>query len=135
MSSTLTVTNITATNLTDGGGTTSTFANVVDGSIKAYSEQDNSTNPVTVNQSLNQSSVTDSNLGHKIHNWTTAFSNNTYLGLVGVCGNRNSTTGTVRGIMPDAAWTTTAADVRYAYAPSTAEDITQAGMAVVGDLA
>ena len=118
-------------------GSTSLAANklpdMLSGSIKAYSEQDNS--GVTVNQSLNQSSVTDSNLGHKIHNWTTAFSNNTYLGLVGVCGNRNSTTGTVRGIMPDAAWTTTAADVRYAYAPSTAEDITQAGMAVVGDLA
>mgnify|MGYP003136387682 FL=1 len=133
MSSTLTVTNLTATNLTDGGGTTSTFANVVDGSIKAYSEQDNT--GVTVSQSLNQSSITDSSTGHKIHTWTTAFSTNTYLGLVGVCGNRNSTTGTVRGVMPDAAWTTTAADVRYAFAPSTAEDVTQTGMAVVGDLA
>ena len=133
MSSTLTVTNLTATNLTDGSSTTSTFANVVDGSIKAYSEQDNT--GVSVNQSLNQSSITDSSTGHKIHTWTTAFSNNTYLGLVGVCGNRNSTTGTVRGVMPDAAWTTTAADVRYAYAPSTAEDVTQTGMAVVGDLA
>ena len=134
MSSTLTVTNLTATNLTDGGGTTSTFANVVDGSIKAYSEQDN-TGTVTVNQSLNQSSITDSATGHKIHTWTTAFSTNTYLGLVGLAGNRNSTTGTVRGVMPDAAWTTTAADVRYAYAPSTDNDDSQTGMAVVGDLA
>tara|TARA_B100000683_G_scaffold243499_1_gene252960 strand:- start:194 stop:595 length:402 start_codon:yes stop_codon:yes gene_type:complete len=133
MSSTLTVTNLTATNLTDGGGTTSTFANVVDGSIKAYSEQDNT--GVTVNQSLNQSSITDVTTGHKVHTWTTAFSTNTYLGLVGLIGNRNSTTGTVRGVMPDGAWTTTAADVRYSYAPSTVSDDTQAGMAVVGDLA
>ncbi len=106
---------------------------MLSGSIKAYSEQDNS--GVTVNQSLNQSSITDSSTGHKIHTWTTAFSTNTYLGLVGVAGNRNATTGTVRGVMPDAAWTTTAADVRYAYAPSTAQDITQAGMAAVEDLA
>ena len=133
MSSTLTVTNLTATNLTDGGGTTSTFANVVDGSIKAYSEQDNP--GVTFNQSLNQSSITDVTTGHKVHTWTTAFSTNTYLGLVGLIGNRNSTTGTVRGVMPDGAWTTTAADVRYAYAPSTVSDDSQAGMAVVGDLA
>ena len=100
---------------------------------KAYSEQDNS--GVTVNQSLNQSSITDSSTGHKIHTWTTAFSTNTYLGLVGVGGNRNSTTGTVRGVMPDAAWTTTAADVRYSYASSVAVDDTQCGIAIVGDLA
>ena len=36
MSSTLTVTNLTATNLTDGGGTTSTFANINSGSAKTW---------------------------------------------------------------------------------------------------
>ena len=104
------------------------------GLIKAYSEQDN-TSPNPANKSLNQSTVTDTSTGHKIHNWTSAFSDSVYLGLSGVCGNRGSTTSTVRTVMPDGAWTTLAADVRYAYAVSTIDDDTQAGLAVLGDLA
>ena len=123
---------LTISNLSDGTKTVAT-SYITAGSTKAYSEQDNT--GVTINQSLNQSSITDSGTGHKIHTWTSAFSNNTYMGLVGTCGNRGSTTGTVRSIQPDAAWTTTAADLRYAYATNVAHDDTQAGFAVIGDLA
>ena len=101
--------------------------------LKAYSEHDNTV--VTINQSLNQSSITDTSTGHKIHTWTSAFANNTYLMLVGAAGNRGTGTSTTRGVQPDGAWTTTAADVRYAYATNNANDDTQAGVAVVGDLA
>ena len=119
-------------NLSDGTKTVAT-SYVTAGSTKAYSEQDNTV--VTINQSLNQSSITDSATGHKIHNWTSAFANNTYLILIGAAGNRGTGTSTTRGVQPDAAWTTTAADVRYAYATNNANDDTQAGVAVVGDLA
>ena len=102
--------------------------------IKAFSEQDNDS-PNPANKSLNQSSITDSDTGHKIHNWTSHFSDTVYLGLSSVTGNRGSTTGTVRTVMPDGAWTTIAADVRYAFAPATATDDAQAGLAVLGDLA
>ena len=104
------------------------------GLIKAYSEQDNDS-PNPANKSLNQSTITDSSEGHKIHNWTSAFSDAVYLGLSGVTGNRGTTTGTVRTVMPDGTWTTLAADVRYAFAPATQTDDTQAGLAVLGDLA
>ena len=102
--------------------------------IKAFSEQDNDA-PNPPNKSLNHSSITDQAAGNKIHNFTSAFSDIVYLCLPGCCGNRGSTTGSVRGVMPDAAYTTTAAEMRYAYATSNAEDDSQAGMAVLGDLA
>ncbi len=104
------------------------------GLIKAYSEQDN-TSPNPANKSLNHSSITDTTTGHKIHNFTNAFSDIVYLCLQGCCGNRGTTTGSIRSIMPDGTFTTTAADMRYAYGTSTADDDTQAGMAVLGDLA
>ena len=107
---------------------------VVEGSVKAFSEQDNDS-PNPPNKSLNQSSITDSSGGHKIHNFASAFSDKVYLCLTGCCGNRGSTTASVRGVMPDGTFTTTAADMRYAYATQTAEDDTQAGIAVLGDLA
>lgn len=123
---------LTISNLNDGTTTVPT-SYITAGSTKAYSEQNNT--GVTINQSLNQSSITDSSTGHKIHTWTSAFTNNKYLLLVGAAGNRGSTTSTVRGIQPDGAWTTTAADVRYAYATNVANDDTQCGMSVLGDLA
>jgi len=102
--------------------------------IKAFSEQDNDS-PNPPNKSLNHSSITDTATGHKIHNFTNAFSDIVYLCLQGCCGNRNATTGSIRAVMPDGTFTTTAADMRYAYGSSTAEDDSQAGMAVLGDLA
>ena len=102
--------------------------------IKAFSEQDNDA-PNPPNKSLNHSSITDQATGNKIHNFTSAFSDIVYLCLPGCCGNRGSTTGSVRGVMPDAAYTTTAAEMRYAYATGNAHDDSQAGMAVLGDLA
>ena len=124
--------NIRATTISDetGNGPIALTKQIA---LKAYSEQDNTSD--TINQSLNQSSITDSGVGNKIHTWTSAFANNTYLMLVGAAGNRGTTTSTTRGIQPDAAWTTTAADVRYAYATNNANDDTQCGMSVVGDLA
>ena len=107
---------------------------VVNGSAKAYSEQNNNTSGAPINQSLNQSSITDSATGHKIHNFTSAFSNSTYLLLVGACGNRTGTSSSMRGIAPDGDWTSTAADVRYAYT-STVIDDTRAGAGFIGDLA
>lgn len=104
------------------------------GAIKAFSEQDN-TSPNPPNKSLNHSSITDSTTGHKIHNFTNAFTDIVYLCLQGCCGNRDSTTGAVRSVMPDGAWTTTAADMRYAHSTSSVDDDSQAGIAVLGDLA
>lgn len=101
--------------------------------IKAFSEQDN-TSPNPANKSLNHSSITDTSTGNKIHNFTSAFNDIVYLCLPGCAGNRGATTGSVRGVMPDAAYTTTAADMRYAYGSTPADD-SQAGMAVLGDLA
>ena len=123
---------LTISNLNDGTTTVPT-SYITAGSTKAYSEQDNT--GVTINQSLNQSSITDSSTGHKIHTWTSAFTNNKYLLLIGVAGNRGSATSSTRGLMVDGAWTTTAADVRYAYSPASAYDDTQCGMSVLGDLA
>ena len=124
--------NIRATTISDetGNGPIALTKQIA---TKAYSEQDNT--GVTINQSLNQSSITDSSTGHKIHTWTSAFTNNKYLLLVGVAGNRGSATSSTRGLMVDGAWTTTAADVRYAYSPASAYDDTQCGMSVLGDLA
>ena len=58
MSSTLTVTNLTATNLTDGAGTTSTFADINSGSAKAWVNF-NGTGTIAARDSFNLSSLTD----------------------------------------------------------------------------
>ena len=85
MSSTLTVTNLTATNLTDGGGTTSTFANINQGHSKAWVNF-NGTGTVAIRDSQNVSSLTDLSSA----NYTINFSNNfsaadySFSGLAGV---------------------------------------------------
>ncbi len=71
MSSTLTVTNLTATNLTDGSSTTSTFANVADGSAKAFLNF-NGTGTVAIRASFNVSGIVDNTTG----DYTTNFTNN-----------------------------------------------------------
>ena len=76
MSSTLTVTNLTATNLTDGAGTTSTFANVVDGSSKAWMSL-TGTGTISVDDSLNISSASDVGTGRYTQNYSSAFSSGT----------------------------------------------------------
>ena len=102
-------------------------------SLKHYSEQNNST--PTVNESFNQSSLTDDGTGNFTHNFTNSFNTITYLIIQGGCGNRGSTTGSLRGEMPDGTFTSSAAPLRYAYATGNAYDDTQAGVAFVGDLA
>ena len=82
MSSTLTVTNLTATNLTDGGGTTSTFANVTSGTAKVtlYS-------PATsarISDSFNVSSIDDDGTGQQGANITSALSSSNYTTTVGL---------------------------------------------------
>ena len=77
MSSTLTVTNLTATNLTDGGGTTSTFANVVDGSAKAFVNF-NGTGTVAIRGSQNVTSITDNASGDYDINFTNNMGNSNY---------------------------------------------------------
>ena len=70
-------TNVTATNLTDGGGTTSTFANVARGSAKAYS---NSTSASVLNEGFNISSTADSaTAGRTDVNLTSAMSSTNYV--------------------------------------------------------
>jgi hypothetical protein len=101
--------------------------------FKAYSEQDNT--GVTVNNSLNQSTITDSGNGDKIHNWINAFTDAAFVCLQGVCGNRGSTTDVVRGTQADGAWTSTSVDVNYVSATASNTDDTQASIAAVGDLA
>ena len=77
MSSTLTVTNLTATNLTDGAGTTSTFANVASGSAKMWISF-NGTGTPAIYESLNVSSLTDVSTGRFLGNFSNSFSSSTY---------------------------------------------------------
>ena len=76
MSSTLTVTNLTATNLTDGGGTTSTFANINSGSAKAWMSL-TGTGTISVDDSLNISTAVDNGTGDYTQNYSSAFSSGT----------------------------------------------------------
>jgi hypothetical protein len=76
MSSTLTVTNLTATNLTDGSGTTSTFANIATGTAKVllyYGSQ-------AIISSTNISSVTDSATGQLAISFSNNFANDDWVG-------------------------------------------------------
>jgi len=76
MSSTLTVTNLTSTNLTDGGGTTSTFANVVKGAVKTWICLENtSTTAIVELDSFNVSSTTDVSNNDSQIDMTNAMSN------------------------------------------------------------
>ena len=92
MSSTLTVTNLTATNLTDGSSTTSTFANVVDGSAKVWASMDASSGTPTLEDSLNTSSVTDHGTGLFDFNYTNNMGNSNYSISYYHNGNAASTT-------------------------------------------
>jgi len=77
MSSTLTVTNLTATNLTDGGGTTSTFASINEGHAKAWVNF-TGTGTVAIDDSTNMSSVTDNSTGRYNPNFATSFATANY---------------------------------------------------------
>tara|TARA_B100000900_G_scaffold392671_1_gene388402 strand:- start:32 stop:439 length:408 start_codon:yes stop_codon:yes gene_type:complete len=77
MSSTLTVTNLTATNLTDGGGTTSTFANVASGTAKAWVNFDG-TGTIAARDSFNVSSLTDNGTGNHDMNFASNMGNSSY---------------------------------------------------------
>ena len=77
MSSTLTVTNLTATNLTDGGGTTSTFANINQGHAKAWVNF-NGTGTIAARDSFNVASLTDNGTGNHDMNFTNNMSNSDY---------------------------------------------------------
>lgn len=106
---------------------------VSSGTDKAYCDADHTTN--TINQSLNQSSQTDTATGKKTHNWTSAFTTATYVGRVGMCGNRGAATGSSRFCVVDGTWTTTAAVVRYGHTSNTQHDDTHASASWLGDLA
>ena len=82
MSSTLTVTNLTATNVTDGGGTTSTFANINSGSAKVslYSPATSA----SISDSFNISSIDDDGTGEQGANITSALSSANYTTTVGL---------------------------------------------------
>ena len=103
------------------------------GTDKAYSEHNNSTN--TINQSLNQSSQTDTATGRKTHNWTSAFTTATYVGRIGIAGNRGATTSTTRFCTADGTWTTTAAVVRHGHTTVSVHDDAHVSLSFVGDLA
>tara|TARA_R100001463_G_scaffold100316_1_gene154784 strand:- start:251 stop:643 length:393 start_codon:yes stop_codon:yes gene_type:complete len=80
MSSTLTVTNlnttnVTATNLTDGGGTTSTFANINSGISRAWSNSSST----AIRDSFGISSFTDNGTGDYSHALTNSFSSTNYV--------------------------------------------------------
>lgn len=75
MSSTLTVTNLTATNLTDGAGTTSTFANVTNGSAKAWVV---GTTSAGITDSVNVSSGVDNGIGNYSYSYTNNMANSTW---------------------------------------------------------
>ena len=100
MSSTLTVTNLTATNLTDGGGTTSTFANINSGSAKAWFNSSST----ALRTSFNVSSFVDNGTGDYTHNLTSAFNTEDY--AAGTAGY----SGSARTVVIDSA--NTASDVR-----------------------
>ena len=76
MSSTLTVTNLTATNLTDGAGTTSTFAKVNSGSAKAWI--DISGDLASIPDSFNISSLDDDGTGDGGINLTSSMGSANY---------------------------------------------------------
>ena len=78
MSSTLTVTNLTATNLTDGGGTTSTFANINSGSAKAFINYTES-GSFSVAKSFNVASEVDNGNGDISYTLTSAMSDANYI--------------------------------------------------------
>ena len=103
------------------------------GTDKAYSEHNNATN--TINQSLNQSSQTDTATGRKTHNWSSAFTTATYVGRVGIAGNRGTTTSSTRFCVVDGTWTTTAAVVRHGHSTNSAHDDSHVSISFVGDLA
>ena len=77
MSSTLTVTNLTATNLTDGGGTTSTFADINSGSAKAWVNF-NQQGTYATRDSFNVASLTDNATGDATMNFSSNMGNNGY---------------------------------------------------------
>jgi len=79
MSSTLTVTNLTATNLTDGGGTTSTFANINQGHAKAWANFTGVTT-TALRDSFNVSSLTDNGTGNTTVNLSSNMGNTNYTG-------------------------------------------------------
>tara|TARA_B100002019_G_scaffold202596_1_gene175613 strand:+ start:4749 stop:5153 length:405 start_codon:yes stop_codon:yes gene_type:complete len=74
MSSTLTVTNLTATNLTDGAGTTSTFANINQGHSKAWVNFNTNTS-TSIHDSFNTASLTDNATGDTTQTFTNAMGN------------------------------------------------------------
>ena len=77
MSSTLTVTNLTATNLTDGAGTTSAFANINSGSVKAWCNV-NQTSTQAIRDSFNVTSITDVGTGATAITFTSSMSSGDY---------------------------------------------------------
>lgn len=80
MSSTLTVTNLTATNLTDGGGTTSTFANVASGTAKAWANLNGSS--FGLRDDFNISTAVDNGTGDYTLNFSNALANTNYSAVV-----------------------------------------------------
>jgi len=88
MSSTLTVTNLTATNLTDGAGTTSTFANVASGTAKAWVNFDG-TGTIAARDSFNLSSLTDLGEGRYKTTVSNAMSGTSYM-VLATAGNELS---------------------------------------------
>lgn len=139
MSSTLTVTNLTATNLTDGGGTTSTFANVTSGTAKVtlYSPATSA----SISDSFNVSSIQDDNTGRQGVNYTSSLSSANYtntLGLQTVNLQNTAAANRVTGV-----YQKTASDVKiwsdYSYTNSLYsggfEGSIQINMAAFGDLA
>lgn len=90
MSSTLTVTNLTATNLTDGGGTTSTFANINSGSAKAWVDYTTITT-TAARDSFNVASLTDLGTGATTINYTSSMSSSNYAGVMYTGANDAST--------------------------------------------
>lgn len=135
MSSTLTVTNLTATNLTDGGGTTSTFANVVDGSSKAWCRW-NGTGTAAIVDSHNTSGLVDGGTGIYTLTWSSAMSNSNYC-LVGMAG--ELTGGGNRGVgvrgNTQAPATGTCAFLAHNSNTGNAEDLDIVNISINGDLA
>ena len=78
MSSTLTVTNLTATNITDGAGTTLTFNNVTSGSAKAWGSIDQDSTDHPTYDSFNVSGTVDDNTGNTVVSFTNSMGNADY---------------------------------------------------------
>ena len=141
MSSTLTVTNLTATNITDGGGTTSTFANINSGSAKAWINfdgtlADSSVNLTGVRGSFNVASLVEGGTGIYTLNWSSAMSNSNYC-LVGMSG--EMTGGGNRGVgirgTTQAPAPSTCAFLAHNSNTGSAEDLDVVCISVNGDLA